>query len=134
MQPKILKTEADHRTALAHIDSLMSSAPGTPEADELELWVHLVEEYEEKTSPIPLPDPIEAIRFRMEQQGLKQKDLIPFIGSTSKVSEVMNGKRPLSIAMIRQLHEGLGIPAEVLISDSGRTSHIKVDGITWKAL
>lgn len=79
---------------LAHIDSLMSDAPGTPESDELELWVHLVEEYEQARFLIPLPDPTQGIRFRMEQQGLKQKDLIPFIGSKSKVSEVLNGKRP----------------------------------------
>jgi len=134
MQPKIIKSEPDYRAALTHIDSLMSAAPETPEADELELWVHLVEEYEEAQYPIPLPDPIEAIRFRMEQQGLKQKDLIPFIGSKSKVSEVLNGKRPLSIVMIRQLHEGLGIPADVLIGENRRTQPARADGITWKAL
>jgi HTH-type transcriptional regulator/antitoxin HigA len=91
------------------------SASGTPEGDELELLAHLIDGYERKHHDLGFPNPVEAIRFRMEQQGLKSRDMAPFLGSPSKVSEVLNGKRPLTLAMIRRLHEGLGIPAEVLI-------------------
>ncbi len=115
MIPKIIKTEAEYDRALERIDALMDSEPGTSEGDELELLVTLVELYEKVVHPIDLPDPIEAIKFRMEQAGLKQKDLIPYIGSRSKVSEVLSHQRPLSITMIRKLYEGLGIPANVLL-------------------
>lgn len=134
MKPKVIKTESDYRAALAQVDALMSARPETPEAEELELWVHLIEQYEQTHFPIPFPDPVSAIRFRMEQQGLKQKDLIPYIGSKSKVSEVLNGKRRLSITMIRQLQEGLGIPAKVLMGDSKRGISTQSDGIDWKSL
>ena len=93
----------------------MDAVPDTDEGNELELLVTLVEFYEEKKYAIDLPDAVSAIKFRMEQQGLKQKDLIPFIGSPSKVSEVLSGRRGLSIAMIRNLADGLAIPADVLI-------------------
>lgn len=119
MIPKIIKTETDYDIALARIDMLMDADPGTPDGDELELLVTLVELYEKKVHPVGLPDPIEAIRFRVEQMGLKQKDLIPFLGSRSKVSEVLSRQRPLSVTMMRKLHEGLGIPAEVLLQESG---------------
>lgn len=89
--------------------------PGTPDGDELELLLLLIGTYEDEKFPIDLPDPIEAIRFRMEQKELKQKDLIPIFGSKGKVSEVLNGKRDLSLTMIRRLVSDLGIPAEALI-------------------
>lgn len=119
MEPKIIRSEKDYDAALAHVDRLMSAKPGTPELDELKLWTLLVEAYEDKHYSIDRPDPVAAIQFRMEQQGLKQVDLIPYIGSKSKVSEVLSGRRSLSIAMIRRLHEGLGIPAEILIGEGG---------------
>jgi HTH-type transcriptional regulator/antitoxin HigA len=131
MIPKIIKNEAEYDQALARIDDIMDADPGTPEGDELELLVTLVELYEKVHYPIDLPDPIEAIKFRMEQAGLKQKDLIPYIGSRSKVSEVLSHQRPLSIAMIRRLHEGLGIPAEVLLKEPGAQLPVAEIGIEW---
>jgi HTH-type transcriptional regulator / antitoxin HigA len=115
MKPKILKTAREHRAALAHVETLLNR----PEADEgeLELWSLLVEKYEEEHFPIMAPDPIDAIRFRMEQEGLTPADLQPYLQSKSKVSEVMNRKRPLSLSMIRALHQGLKIPAEVLVQE-----------------
>ncbi|MDY0019773.1 MAG: ImmA/IrrE family metallo-endopeptidase, partial [Anaerolineae bacterium] len=121
MKPKIIKNEADYQAALERLESLMDAQPGTPEEDELELFAVLIETYEKDAFPIGLPDPIAAIQFRMEQQGLTRKDLEPYIGSQSKVSEVLNRKRPLSLSMIRALHAGLGIPAEVLLHDPGKT-------------
>lgn len=119
MKPKIIKTKTDYKAALARIEELFDAVPGTPAGDELELLATLVELYESKTFPIGLPDPLTAIRFRMEQQGLKPKDLVPFIGSPSKVSEVLSGQRSLSLSMMRNLVSGLGIPAEVLLQKSG---------------
>jgi HTH-type transcriptional regulator/antitoxin HigA len=119
MKAKIIKTEAEYEQALAYIETLMDASPGTPEEEELELFAVLVDTYERQHFPIDLPDPVEAILFRMEQQGLTRKDLLPYIGSQSKVSEVLNKKRPLSLAMIRALHSGLGIPAEVLLQEPG---------------
>ena len=121
MNPRIIKTDADYQAALAHLDSLMDAQPGSPEEEELELFAMLIEAYEEKTFPIGLPDPVAAIEFRMEQQGLTRKDLEQYLGSQSKVSEVLNRKRPLSLAMIRALHTGLDIPAEVLLQESGKS-------------
>jgi len=123
MKAKLIKNDADHAAALARIEDIFDAKPGTPEGDECELLVHLVEEYEAQHHAIDLPDPIEAIKFRMEQQGLKQADLIPFIGNKSKVSEVLSRKRPLSLAMIRGLHKGLGIPAAVLLQEPGKIRH-----------
>jgi len=117
MTPKVLKTEADYEAALARVDELMDARPGTPEGDELELLVTLVELYEQEKLPIDLPSAVDAIRFRMEQAGLLPRDLVPFIGSRNKVSEVLGGKRRLSLRMIRSLHGGLGIPAEVLLQE-----------------
>jgi HTH-type transcriptional regulator/antitoxin HigA len=119
MIPKIIKTEEEYESTLERIDALMDATHGTPEGDELELLVTLVELYEAEVYPFGLPDPVEAIKFRMEQQGLKQKDLVSFFGSRSKVSEVLSGRRPLSLAMIRKLHRNLGIPAEVLLQEPG---------------
>ncbi len=116
MKAKVIKTERDHQAALAYIETLMDKA--SPDEAELELWSLLVEKYEEEHFPIAAPDPIEAIRFRMEQAGLAPVDLEPYLQSKSKVSEVMNRKRPLSISMIRALHRGLQIPAEVLVQES----------------
>jgi HTH-type transcriptional regulator / antitoxin HigA len=115
--PKVIKTTVEHEGALARIEELFTAKPGTPEGDELELLLLLVEAYEAKEYPIDLPDPIQAIRFRMEQAKLKQKDLIPIFGSKGKVSEVLNCKRELSLAMIRKLVSELGIPAEVLLQE-----------------
>lgn len=117
---KLIKTKDDYEKILKRIDEIFEAEPGTQAGDELELLTKLVEIYEEEKYPIDLPSPVTAIKFRMEQQGLKSKDLIPFIGSKSKVSEVLSGKRALSLNMIRKLHEGLGIPAEVLIQESGK--------------
>lgn len=116
---KIIKSKKDYEAALLEIEELMEGDPdiGSPEADELEILVLLVEDYEERTFPIEAPDPIEAIQFRMEQQNLKQRDLVPYIGSRSKVSEVLAKKRPLTLSMIRALHNGLGIPAQTLLRE-----------------
>jgi len=116
MKPKVIKTERDYRAALAYVESLIDKS--SRDEAELELWSLLVEKYEEEHFPITTPDPIEAIRFRMEQAGLVPADLQPFLQSKSKVSEVMNRKRPLSISMIRALHRGLQIPAEVLVQET----------------
>ncbi len=120
MKTKIIKNEAEYQSALAHLESLMEAQPGTPEEEELELFAVLIENYEKETFPIGLPEPVAAIQFRMEQQGLTRKDLEQYIGSQSKVSEVLNKKRPLSLAMIRALHAGLDIPAEVLLREPSR--------------
>ena len=112
---KVIKSAEEHQLALARVEEIFMAKPGTPDGDELELLLLLIETYEDEKFPIDLPDPIEAIRFRMEQEELKQKDLIPIFGSKGKVSEVLNGKRDLSLAMIRKLVSDLGIPAEALI-------------------
>jgi HTH-type transcriptional regulator / antitoxin HigA len=116
-----IKDDNDYERVLARIDELMelNSSIGTPESDELEILAILVEKYEEKHWFISEPDPVEAIKFRMEQMGLKQKDLMPYIGSKSKVSEVLNKKKSLSLAMIKNLYSGLHIPLEVLIGTQG---------------
>jgi len=120
MKAKVLKTERDYKAALAYVERLMDQ-PSSDE-DELELWSLLVENYEESHFSIATPDPIEAIRFRLEQAGLQSADLLPYLQSKSKISEVMNGKRPLSLSMIRSLHVGLKIPAEVLVQESGAST------------
>lgn len=127
-----IRTEADHKAALARIDELMDAAAGTPEADELSVLADLVEAYEAKHFPIELPTPVEAIRFRMEQAGLEPRDLEPYIGSRSKVSEVLSGKQPLTLPMIRALHTHLGIPAEVLVADSSTSGGAAAPGtLDW---
>jgi HTH-type transcriptional regulator/antitoxin HigA len=117
MKPKILKNEAEYTEALSRVESLMDARPGSAREQELELWSLLVERYEQEHFPIDLPDPVEAIKFRMEQEGLRQKDLEKYFPGKNRVSEVLNRKRPLSIGMIRALHRGLGIPAEVLLRE-----------------
>ena len=120
MKPGVIRTEAEYERTLARIDALMDAEPGTPEMDELEVLSLMVEHYEDERYPMDMPDPVAAIEFRMEQQGLTRKDLQAYLGSQARVSEVLNGKRALSKEMIRRLHAGLGIPAEVLLQDSGR--------------
>jgi HTH-type transcriptional regulator/antitoxin HigA len=114
---KLIKTSKEHETALERLEELMlgNPVPDSEDANELELLALLIKAYEDKNIVIPPPTPIEAIRFRMEQAGLTQKDLVPFIGTKSRVSEVLAGKRPLTLAMARKLHKGLGIPAEILL-------------------
>ncbi len=117
MNIKPIKKEQDYIDALSRIESLMSSKPNTPQMDELEILTTLVEVYEEQFYKIDAPDPIEAIKFKMEQEGLKQKDLVAIVGSKSRVSEVLNRKRKLTIEMIRNLHKQLHIPVESLFLD-----------------
>jgi HTH-type transcriptional regulator/antitoxin HigA len=112
---KPIRTEADYEAALAEIEQLFEAVPGTLEGDRLEVLSTLVEAYEEKHYPIPLPDPIEAIYYYLDSRGLSRRDLEPYLGSRARVSEVLNRKRPLSLEMIRRLNNGLRIPAEVLI-------------------
>jgi HTH-type transcriptional regulator/antitoxin HigA len=116
MKAKVLKTERDHKAALAYVERLMEQA--SPDEAELELWSLLVENYEESHFPIEAPDPIQAIQFRLEQAGLQTSDLLPYLQSKSKISEVMNRKRPLSLSMIRSLHQGLKIPASILVQET----------------
>ena len=120
MNAKILKTEEEYEAALAHVATLMDADPGSVEEDELDLFAMLVEQYEREHYPIERPDPVDAILFRMDQEGLTRKDLVAYIGSQSKVSEVLNRKRSLSLAMIRRLHEGLQIPADILLQEPGK--------------
>lgn len=132
MKPKVIKTATEYEAALARVDALMSAAPGTAEGDELELWVHLVKAYEDARYPVAPPEPVEAIRFRMEQQGLKPADLIPYLGSKSRVSEVLSGRRALSLSMMRKLHEGLSIPSDVLLREPSH-GPARVRGMDWDA-
>ena len=116
----LVKTEQDHERAMCRILTLMDQEliAGSKEEAELEVLSVLVDLFEKEFFPIGRPDPIEAIKFRMKQMNLSNKDMEPYLGSLSRVSEVLNRKRGLSISMIRRLHEGLGIPADVLILDS----------------
>ncbi|MGH6896242.1 MAG: helix-turn-helix domain-containing protein [Geminicoccaceae bacterium] len=119
---KPIRTEEDYEAALAEIGRLWGARSGTVEGDRLDVLATLVDAYEAEQHPMDPPDPIEAIKFRMEQQGLTRKDLERLLGTRTRVSEVLNRKRSLSIAMIRRLHEELGISAEVLIRPSQRRS------------
>ena len=118
----IIHNDAEHHDALAALDRLMEIDPesGTPEADDLQLLALVIETYEKARWPIGLPDPVDAIRFCMDQQGLTRRDLEPYIGSRARVSEVLSGKRALSMRMIRALHAGLDIPLEVLVQEPRR--------------
>ncbi|HEY3354971.1 MAG TPA: helix-turn-helix domain-containing protein [Polyangia bacterium] len=113
---KPIRTEAQHRAALATIERLWDAQPGTPDHDRMEVLATLVDAYEREHHPIPPPDPIAAIQFRMEQLGLRRKDLERLLGSRARVSEVLNRRRRLTLAMIRRLHAELGIPADVLLA------------------
>ncbi len=132
MLAKVIKSEEQYAATLSRIDALMDAAPGSAEADELELLALLVETYEEQMHRRELPDAIDAIRFRMEQMGLRQKDLVPHLGSASRVSEVLGGKRPLTLAMMRALNRELGIPAEVLLHSRGGQIPDEVVGLDWR--
>jgi len=110
-----IRNDEDHGRALARIEELWGSPQGTPEAEALEVLVTLVDAYEAQHHAIEAPDPIEAILFRMEQQGLTRRDLEPLIGGRARVSEVLNRRRPLTLAMIRRLRAGLGLSADVLV-------------------
>ena len=113
---KVIKNERQHRAVLRTIESLWNARPGTPRGDLLELLTTLVAAYEEKRYAILPPDPVQAIRFRMEQEGLDNSDLAKIVGGRNRASEIMHGKRGLSLEMIRNLHRKLRIPAESLIS------------------
>jgi len=115
---KPIRTKADYKRALAEVERLWGAKSGTPKGDRLDILATLIDAYEAEHYPMDPPDPVEAIKFRMEQQGLSRKDLEPLIGTRTRVAEVLNRKRSLSIAMIRRLHEHLGISAEVLIRPS----------------
>ena len=115
MEIKPIKTEADYNQALKRLDQIFDAKPGTAEGDELEVLGILVDQYENEHFPIGMPDPIEAIKFRMEQLGYNQNDLAKVVGLKSRASEILNKKRKLSLEMIRSLHEKMKIPTEVLI-------------------
>lgn len=110
-----IKTEEDYQKALDRLEIIFNAEPETPEGDELEVLSILIENYEDESFPIEMPDPIEAIKFRMEQLGMKQNDLVKYVGFRSRVSEIFSKKRKLSLNMIRNLSESLKIPTEVLI-------------------
>lgn len=115
MRIKPIKTETDYEAALAEVEKLWGAKENTPKGDRLDVLIALVEAYEREHHPLDPPEPIEAIKFRMDQMGLTRKDLEPFIGSRARVAEVLNGKRNLSLNMIRRLHEHLHIPLENLV-------------------
>ena len=115
MDIRPIRNDADYEAALAEIDKLFGAAPGTPEFDRLDVLATLVQAYEREHYPVAAPDPIEAIEYFIESRGLSRRDLEPYIGSRARVSEVLNRKRPLTLAMIRKLHAGLGIQADVLV-------------------
>jgi HTH-type transcriptional regulator/antitoxin HigA len=120
MEIKPIKSKADYRAALKEIETLMTAERDTPRGERLEVLVTLVEAYENKHYPLDLPDPVEAIKFCMEQKGMTPKDLVPIIGRINRVYEVLSRKRPLTLAMIQRLHSDLGIPAESLIKQPER--------------
>lgn len=115
---KPIRSEADYDIALGEVERLWGAKAGTPEGDRLDVLATLIDVYEAEHHPMDPPDPVEAIKFRMEQQGLSRKDLEPLIGTRTRVAEVLNRRRSLSIGMIRRLHDRLGISAEVLIRPS----------------
>jgi HTH-type transcriptional regulator/antitoxin HigA len=116
MEIKPIRSESDYEAALKEIEKLLESQPGSPEGDRMDVLVTLVEAYEAKNFPIPEPDdPVEVLEYYMESRGLSRSDLITYLGSKERVSEVLNRKRGLSLEMIRNLHSGLGIPADLLV-------------------
>jgi len=128
---KPIRTEKDYEAALARIEELMDAELGSPEGGELDVLVDLVELYESKHVPMKHPSPLAAIEFRMEQGGLSRRDLIPFIGSRAKVSEILSGKRAITMPIARALHEHLGIPADVLLQESGAPLDQPLADIDW---
>ena len=126
-----IRTEADYQAALARVNTLMDAAAGSPEGDELDVLVDLVALYESRRYEIGYPSPVEAIEFRMDQQGLSARDLVPLIGSRAKVSEVLAGKRGITMSMARALHRHLGIPAEVLLQDPDVDLDDSLSDVEW---
>ncbi|HVH45449.1 MAG TPA: transcriptional regulator [Labilithrix sp.] len=116
MDIRLIRTDSDYEEALAEIQRLWEAKPGTSDEAKLELLAMLVHNYERSRDPLPPLDPVEAIKFRMEQQGLSRKDLLPIFGTTARVSEILGGKRALTLDMIRKLHYGFAIPLESLIA------------------
>lgn len=116
MDIRPIKTEQDYNSAISRIEELWGARKDSPEGDELDLLVTLAESYEMKHYPIAPPDPIDAIKFRMEQMGMTNADMVKYLGSQSRVSEVLNRKRRLSLGMIKSLYKGLKIPAEILLA------------------
>ncbi|MDE0071627.1 MAG: ImmA/IrrE family metallo-endopeptidase [Caldilineaceae bacterium] len=136
---RTIRTEEDYQEALTRLDEIFDAQRGTPEREELEELADLIELYESKHHPIDPPDPISAIKFRMDQAGLKQRDLVPYIGSRSKVSEVLSGKRDITMSMARALHEHLGVPADVLLKQPGvnfdpALNEVDLRRFPWKAI
>lgn len=117
MNIRPIRTEQDYSTAIQRIEELWGAKKETAEGDELDLLITLVEAYEIKHYPLAPPDPIDAIKFRMEQMGMTKADMVPYLGSQSRVSEVLNGKRSLTLGMIKSLYKGLRIPADILLSE-----------------
>src|SRR5207244_3977521 len=128
MDIKPIRGEADYERALRRVEDLWNPSEGSTESDELDILATLIEAYEREHYPVELPDPIEAIKFRLEQKGKDSRALIGVIGQRTRVYEVMRGKRPLSLNMIRNLHEKLDIPAEILIQPTGRSRKVGVHG------
>ena len=128
---KAIRSPSDLEAALARIEEIFEAEEGTPEEDELSALFVLVEAYEEEAVPIPPPDPISAIEFRMDQAGLTQRDLIPILGSRAKVSEVLSGKRDITMQMARALYNDLGIPAESLLQDPTILNDARSGNIEW---
>ena len=120
MEIKPIRTKGDYRAALKEIETLMAAELDSPEGERLDVLATLVEAYENKHYRFDLPDPVEAIKFRMEQKGMTPKDLVPMIGRINRVYEVLSRRRPLTLAMIQRLHSDLGIPAESLIKQPER--------------
>ncbi len=116
MDIRPIKTEQDYNTAISRIDELWGAKKDTPEGDEFDLMVTLVESYEMKHYPIAPPDPIDAIKFRMEQMGMTNSDMVQYLGSQSRVSEILNKRRKLTLSMIKSLYKGLKIPADILLT------------------
>ena len=131
MMIRAIKTDVDYEAALARVEEIFDSEPGSPEFDELEVWGTLISAYEDENHPVSPPTPIEAIEFVMDQRGLRQKDLVQFFGSKGKVSEVLRGKRKLSLKMIRALHVGLGIPADTLLKEPGKELPETLNDVDW---
>lgn len=117
MNIKPIRNDKDYQKALERLEVIFDAKPDTPKGDELEILSLLIDKYEKEHFPIEAPDPIEAVKFRMEQLGMKQKDLAKTIGFKSRVSEILNKKRKLTLAMIRKIHEHLNIPTNILIKD-----------------
>lgn len=137
MDIKPIRSETDYEAALKEIETLVNSQPGTPEADRMDVLVTLVEAYEVKHFPIPEPDdPVGVLEYYMESRGLSRSDLLPYLGSKERISEVLNRKRSLSLEMIRRLHTGLGIPADLLVGKQGGHSKRKTParpGLNFRA-